>query len=86
MARLSQIDGSSSANDAVNALRRAQPNNPGRIQLGDAGGGHGQAWKFLTNNEIVASGSIPLNSHGSKNLRVALEQLEAAVQEHGIAD
>ncbi len=88
MARLSDIDATSTASEAVNALNRATRTaaNAGRITLANAGGGHGQAWAFWTNGVEVASGSIPLSKHGAHNLGTALRILEAAVTAHGIAD
>jgi hypothetical protein len=86
--KLSKLTEQSTPNDAINAPNKATDTaaNANHIELYDAGQGHGQGWRFKTNNQVVASGSIPQTSHGAKNLQKALGILIDAVQTHGIAD
>ena len=78
---LSDLTENSSATAVVNALRAAKKNeeNAGRIEFFDPGKGHGQGWKFKNNGQDCASGSIPLNKHGAKNLKPAINTLLKAV-------
>lgn len=86
MPKLSKLDENSTANTAINALNQAVPNNGGNLELYSAGSGHGQGWRFHRNGQVVATGSIPQTSHGSKNLKVALNALINAVETYHIAD
>jgi hypothetical protein len=86
MPKLSKLTESDTANTAINALNAAVPNNNGQLVLYPAGSGHGQGWRFLRNGQVVATGSIPQNSHGAKNLKVALNALIDAVATYNIQD
>ena len=78
MAKLSTLTESSSAQDAVNALRRCTDR---RLHL--TGGHEGQAWRVDGTNH---SGSIPLSAHNARNLTVALQALIKAVRECHLPD
>nr|WP_294516234.1 hypothetical protein [uncultured Rhodopila sp.] len=89
MPKLSKIDLNSSPQEAVNAIRTAEGhgNESGaanRIALVHAG--EGQGWAVTVNGAEVTRGSIPLDAHNSKNLKVALGELIAARDANGIAD
>jgi hypothetical protein len=58
----------------VNALRQFSDEVDGVIKFFDPGGGHGQGWKI---NEFT--GTIPLNSHGQRNLPAAVADLLKAL-------
>ncbi|MEG5043506.1 hypothetical protein [Microcoleus sp. B4-C1] len=60
----------------INALKKRDD-----IEFFDPGGGHGQGWRI---RDTDFSGSIPLTSHGLKNLPAAIKQLNKALKEAGI--
>lgn len=78
MAKLSKLSESSSAQDAVNALRACSD---ARLKL--KGGTEGQAWSVTGTSH---SGSIPMSAHNEKNLKVALKALIKAVKECSLPD
>ncbi len=78
MAKLSKLSESSSAQDAVNALKACT--DP-RLKL--KGGKEGQAWRV---DGTSHSGSIPMSSHNANNLKVALKELIKAVKECKLPD
>jgi hypothetical protein len=78
MAKLSKLTESSSALDAVNALKACSDK---RLKL--KGGKEGQAWSV---EGTSYSGSIPMSSHNEKNLKVALKALIKAVEACSLPD
>lgn len=77
MPKLSKITTSSSAQDAVNAMKNCP-------QLTLKSGGEGQVW-YVTAHPTV-KGSIPLSSHNRKNLEVALQALIDARTTYHLSD
>jgi hypothetical protein len=81
MAKLSKLTTSSSANDAVNALKNSTD-----ARLHVTGGKEGTVWYVMVDDKKVASGSIPQSSHNVKNLEVALQALIDAVATYQLTD
>lgn len=72
MPKLAKIEESWDGQKVVNAIKDVAG-----IELYDAGSGHGQGWRITSTGD---TGSIPLTSHGDKNLKVAIKTLIEALQ------